>query len=180
MIYEKFWKFSYVLREFYCFENSNFPRRWEWVVRNQKLWTPNCDGAEKKISPSEETVQHEVEEENEHGCWLLTCRFQYFGIFWHKTVVGSSRLDYAEIAEDDCEVVADVDLWDELPSEEGVDDVEIETPPFERSEEEIAAIHYSVVICCLHSIILWLTELEPLMVWMLTYSILVTVVKILN
>jgi len=68
--------------------------------------------------------------------------------------VDCSILDYAEIADDDCEVVADVDLWDELPSEEGVDDVEIEPPPFERSEEVIAAIHDSVVICCLHSIIL--------------------------
>ena len=57
-----------------------------------------------------------------------------------------SILDYAEIAEDDCEVVADVDLWDELPSEEGVDDVEIELPPFERSEEVIVAIHDSVAI----------------------------------
>ena len=46
--------------------------------------------------------------------------------------------NYAEIAEDDCEVVAGVDLWDELPSEEGVDDIEIELPPFERSEEVIA------------------------------------------
>jgi len=58
--------------------------------------------------------------------------------------VDCSILDYAEIADDDCEVVADVDLWDELPSEEGVDDVEIEPPPFERSEEVIAAIHDSV------------------------------------
>ena len=37
-------------------------------------------------------------------------------------------------------------MWDELPSEEGVDDVEIETPPFERSEEVIAAIHDSVAV----------------------------------
>jgi len=35
------------------------------------------------------------------------------------------RCSYTEIAEDECEVVADVDLWDELPSAEGVDDVEI-------------------------------------------------------
>ena len=36
-----------------------------------------------------------------------------------------SILDYTEIAEDECEIVADVDLWDELTSAEGVDDVEI-------------------------------------------------------
>jgi len=35
---------------------------------------------------------------------------------------------------------------DELPSEEGVDDMEIEPHPFERSEEVIAATHIACLL----------------------------------
>ena len=56
MIYEKFLKFSYVFREFNCFENSKFSRHVRMSGQKSKVIVM----AEKKTSPSEETVRHEV------------------------------------------------------------------------------------------------------------------------